>query len=110
MQKRLFAAVLCAIAVISCSQGGGQGKAKTGEVPTLKWVTVGSGMPKNYDEILPYCPPKLQSIIECFDELDLLSRLDAVAYAQTIDRLMGDLQQIVAEHSEPYDANLSVSR
>jgi len=66
-------------------------------------------MPKNYDEILPYCPPKLQNIIACFDELDLLSRLDAVAYAQTIDRLMRDLQQIVAEHSEPYDAHLSVS-
>ena len=66
-------------------------------------------MPKNYDEILPHCPPKLQNIIECFDELDLLSRLDAVAYAQTIDRLLRDLQQIVAEHSEPYDAHLNVS-
>lgn len=66
-------------------------------------------MPKNYDEILPYCTPKLQNIIECFDELDLLSRLDAVAYAQTIDRLLRDLQQIVAEHSEPYDVHLSIS-
>ena len=66
-------------------------------------------MPKNYDEILPYCTPKLQNIIECFDELDLLSRLDAAAYAQTIDRLMGDLQQIVATHSESYDVHLSVS-
>ena len=98
---------------------------------------------KNYDEILPYCPPKLQNIIaysglnlnqdkaasrrqytrygkasQCctvffnslyFDELDLLSQLDAVAYAQTIDRLLRDLQQIVAEHSEPYDAHLNVS-
>ena len=67
-------------------------------------------MPKNYDEILPYCPPKLQNIIECFDELDLLSRLDTVAYAQTIDRLMGDLQHIVAEHSEPYDARLNINQ
>ena len=67
-------------------------------------------MPKNYDEILPYCPPKLQNIIECFDELDLLSRLDTVAYAQTIDRLTGDLQHIVAEHSEPYDARLSINQ
>jgi len=45
-------------------------------------------MPQNYDEILPYCPPKLQNIIACFDELDLLFRLDAVAFAQTIDRLL----------------------
>ena len=67
-------------------------------------------MPKNYDEILPYCPPKLQNIIECFDELDFLSRLDTVAYAQTIDRLMGDLQHIIAEHSEPYDARLSINQ
>jgi len=65
--------------------------------------------PKNYDEILPYCQPKLLNIIACFDELDLLSQLDAVAYAQTIDRLLRDLQQIVAEHSEPYDAHLNVS-
>ena len=65
--------------------------------------------PKNYDEILPYCPLKLQNIIARFDELDLLSRLDAVAYAQTIDRLRRDLQQIVAEHSKPYDAHLNVS-
>lgn len=65
--------------------------------------------PKNYDEILPYCPTKLQNIIECFDELDLLSRLDTLAYAQTIARLTGDLQHIVEEHSKPYDARLSIS-
>ena len=53
---------------------------------------------------------KLQNIIECFDELDLLSRLDTVAYAETIDHLMGDLQHIVAEHSEPYDARLSINQ
>ena len=52
----------------------------------------------------------LQNIIECFDELDLLSRLNTVAYAQTIDRLMDDLQHIVAEHSEPYDARLSINQ
>ena len=68
MQKRLFAAVLCAIAVISCSQGGGQGKAKTGEVPTLKWVTVGSGKPQNYDawvqKVNAYIEPKIGAKVD----------------------------------------------
>lgn len=33
-----------------------------------------------------------------------------VDYAETIDRLMSDLQHIVAEHSEPYDARLSINQ
>lgn len=67
-------------------------------------------MPKNYDEILPYCPPELQSIIECFDELDALSQLDPTAYSQTIDRFIHDLHRILAEYSEQYGVNLTISR
>ena len=68
MQKRLFITVLCAIAVISCSQGGGQDKAKTGEAPTLKWVTVGSGKPQNYDawvqKVNAYIEPKIGAKVD----------------------------------------------
>ena len=66
-------------------------------------------MPKNYDEILPYCPPELQSIIECFDELDALYTLDPVAYAKTIDQFIHDLHHILAEYSEQYGVNLTIS-
>jgi len=64
-------------------------------------------LPKNYRQILPYCTPELQNIIECFDELDALSQLDTVAYTQTINRLIGDLQHILAEHAEQYELHLT---
>ena len=67
-------------------------------------------MPKNYDEILPYCPPGLKNIIECFDELDGLSQLDPAAYGQTIDRFIHDLHRILAEYSEQYGVNLTIGR
>ena len=45
MQKKLFITVLCAVAAVSSLfAGGGQDNAKTGEVPTLKWVLIGGGM------------------------------------------------------------------
>ena len=33
----------------SQTSGTGSQSAASGEIPTLKWVTVGSGMPSNYD-------------------------------------------------------------
>ena len=64
---------------------------------------------KNYRQILPYCTPELQNIIECFDELDALSQLDTAAYTQTINRLIGDSQHILAEHTEQYELHLTIS-
>ena len=50
MQKKLFAAILCAAEAVSALfAGGGQDNVSAGGTPTLKWVTVGSGMPKNYN-------------------------------------------------------------
>jgi len=66
-------------------------------------------LPKNYRQILPYCTPELQNIIECFDELDALSQLDTAAYTQTINRLIGDSQHILAEHTEQYELHLTIS-
>ncbi|MFC2535048.1 MAG: hypothetical protein ACFNVM_07555 [Neisseria elongata] len=39
--------------------------------------------------------------------MDALSQLDTAAYTQTINRLIGDLQHILAEHAEQYELHLT---
>ena len=51
--KKILALLLAVLMVASLFAGCGSKdsgtKAATDEIPTLKWVTVGSGMPSNYD-------------------------------------------------------------
>ena len=69
MQKKLVTAILCAAAAVSALfAGGGQDTANAGGTPTLKWVTVGSGMPKNYNawvqKVNEYIEPKIGAKVD----------------------------------------------
>ena len=93
MQKKLFITVLCAVAAVSSLfAGGGQDNAKTGEVPTLKWVLIGGGMPKNYDawvkNVNAYIEPKIGAKID----------VEVISWGD-----WGTRRNIIITSNEPFD-------
>ena len=70
MQKKLCITVLCMVAAVSVLfAAGGQDKGNSsGGTPTLKWGTVGSGMPKNYEawvqKVNAYIEPKIGAKVD----------------------------------------------
>ena len=93
MQKKLFITVLCAVAAVSSLfAGGGQDNAKTGEVPTLKWVLIGGGMPKNYNawvqKVNAYIEPKIGAKID----------VEVISWGD-----WGTRRNIIITSNEPFD-------
>ena len=70
MQKKLCIAVLCMVAAASVLfAAGGQDKGNSsGGTPTLKWVLIGNGQPKNYDswvqKVNAYIEPKIGAKVD----------------------------------------------
>lgn len=70
MQKKfiaLFSCVMLTIAAVS-AMGGQDSSQAAGQTPTLKWVLIGSGMPKNYkawaEKVNAYIEPKIGAKID----------------------------------------------
>lgn len=57
-----LAAIMTVSALAGCS-GKGKNTAKKSDVPTLKWIQVGNGMPKNYEAWLAQVNPYLEEKI-----------------------------------------------
>ena len=96
MQRKLFAMCMCAMAALFIVTGCGEKKANaaqsTAEVPTLKWILIGGGMPKNYDSwvknVNAYIEPKIGAKID----------VEVISWGD-----WGTRRNIIIASNEPFD-------
>lgn len=93
MQKKLIALLSCLIFAASVFAGGGQEKAQSaGTTPTLKWILIGGGMPKNYDSwvknVNAYIEPKIGAKID----------VEVISWGD-----WGNRRNIIITSNEPFD-------
>lgn len=96
MQRKLFAMCMCAMAALFIVTGCGEKKANaaqsTAEVPTLKWILIGGGMPKNYDSwvknVNAYIEPKIGAKID----------VEVISWGD-----WGNRRNIIIASNEPFD-------
>lgn len=71
--KKVVAVAMTAIMAMGMLAGcGGKSSKEESGVPTLKWITVGNGMPKNYDKWLEQVNPYLEEKIGAHVEMEIV--------------------------------------
>ncbi len=85
--KKAFALLLSALILLTLAS-----VALAGDVVTLKWVTVGSGMPTNYDAWLEKVNPYLEAKIGVHIDMDVISWGD-----------WDNRRNVIVNTNEPYD-------
>lgn len=72
MRKMKKVVAVAMAAAMTMSMLAGCGSKKDDGIPTLKWVTVGTGMPKNYDKWLEQVNPYLEEKIGAHVEMEVV--------------------------------------
>lgn len=111
--KKVLAASLAAMmafgALAGCGSGndgknagtsqGGSGSGDSGEIVNLKWVTIGNGMPDNYDTWIA----KVNEYIG--DKIGVNLEMEVISWASWDDR-----RNIIISTNEPYDIIFGIGK